>query len=515
MPTTMFLSIASGLLTAWIISHLYKIFHNYFFHPLSRFPGPIAVSTGWYKAYQEIYLARNWFDVLKELHATYGEIIRIGPNELHFCSPTAYHEIYNNMNRWDKDEVLYSSFGEDASSFGYVKYRDAKMRKDVLAPMFSRRAISELQGVVKEKMVRLCGALEKNWKEGKSSDVLFALRCFTLDTIVEYCFAKDVESMEVEDFQAPVVVAMDASLPSFILFKHFSLLRKTVFGLPGWLTRLSNPALAGLVDLHELLSAQVNEVVQNPASLQKSPHPTIYHRLMNPELNTAAGIPPPKSLFEEALALVFGAVDSAANTTMLGTYHVLQNPKNKQRLLEELETAWKETSNSKTSDASQDKLSSIPSIETLERLPYLTAIIKESLRLSPGVPHPLSRVTPSTGATISNQHIPPGTIVGMSHLFVHCSPECFSSPETFDPDRWLQTDSAALEKWLVPFSRGSRACLGLTLAMCELYFAFALLFWKFDLQLDGTKKEHLAYRECFLPSFREPHMRAFCKPIVR
>ena len=78
---------------------------------------------------------------------------------------------------------------------------------------------------------------------------------------------------------------MDASLPAFVVFRHFDWLRRLVFGMPGWVTKLTNPALAGLVDLQRLLGAQINEIVSNPASLHKTSHPTIYSRLLDPELN--------------------------------------------------------------------------------------------------------------------------------------------------------------------------------------------------------------------------------------
>lgn len=337
---------------------------------------------------------------------------------------------------------------------------------------------------------------------------------------------------------------MDASLPGFVMFRHFEIVRKMVLCMPGWLTRLTNPALRGLVDLQELLEAQVNEVVRNPASLQKTSHATIYHRLMDHDINKAAGVPSPGSLYEEAQALFFGGAESAANTTMIGIFHILQQPAIHKRLLEELRTVWSQvpkmkclkcsalytdleamdnmnmkTGNFECQHCNNTPLSlddhTPPSIEQLERLPFLTAIIKESLRLAPGVPAPLPRVIPSSGATISNKQIPPGTIVGMSHLFVHLSPLYYPSPEIFSPDRWLQSDSAALEKWLVAFSRGPRACLGTNLGMCEMYFAFAVLFWRFDMKLDGTKIHDLRYRECFLPHFEGKHMRSFCKPAVR
>lgn len=78
----MFLNIAAAVLVAWLTTKLYSILYNLFVSPLASFPGPKAVSTGWYKAYQELYLGRNWIDVLRELHALYGDIVRVGPNEV-------------------------------------------------------------------------------------------------------------------------------------------------------------------------------------------------------------------------------------------------------------------------------------------------------------------------------------------------------------------------------------------------------------------------------------------------
>ncbi len=58
--------------------------------------------------------------------------------QLHFSNPTAYNDIYNNRNKWDKDHSLYRAFDLDTSTFGFIHYSDAKQRRDVLAPFFSR-----------------------------------------------------------------------------------------------------------------------------------------------------------------------------------------------------------------------------------------------------------------------------------------------------------------------------------------------------------------------------------------
>ncbi|KAK4504846.1 hypothetical protein PRZ48_002809 [Zasmidium cellare] len=482
------------LLSIPLLQKLYTLFYNAFLHPLRTFPGPPYVWTDWYKCYNDVYLNRNWTDVLKELHEKYGDVVRVGANELHFSNPSVYNDLYSPTHRWDKDGALYRVFNQDESSFGYLTYREAKARKDILAPLFSHRATCEMQGIVKKHLDRMCEALGKR---EESSDMLFALRSFSLDCITTYCFAKDVHASSAEDFKHPLVEAMDAAVPAIRVLQYFNPWRKLVFGLPPWLAKLTDPNAGARVELQDMLLEQVKEFVEDPKRMEQTSNPTIYHRLLDP---SNGPVPSLKSLHDEAMSLFFGGAESSGNVSMLGTWYILQNPSIESRLREELREAWPD-------------LEDMPRLEDLEKLPYLTAVIKESLRLSPSVPVPLPRVVPPQGATLSNHPIPGGTIVGMSLRFVHQSEEIFPDPQTFNPDRWLGPDASSLNKWLVAFSKGPTNCIGQNLAMCELYMAFAALFRRFELVLDGTRSEDLTYSEGFLPFFNPRHMRAFCRPV--
>jgi Cytochrome P450 len=74
--------------------------------------------------------------------------------------------------------------------------------------------------------------------------------------------------------------------------------------------------------------------------------------------------------------------------------------------------------------------------------------------------------------------IPPGIPVGMSSLSLHDNPSIFPNPRTFLPERWLESEDKKreLEKALVPFSRGSRQCLGMNLANAEIYLTLYAIF---------------------------------------
>ncbi|KAJ3914554.1 cytochrome P450, partial [Lentinula edodes] len=70
----------------------------------------------------------------------------------------------------------------------------------------------------------------------------------------------------------------------------------------------------------------------------------------------------------------------------------------------------------------------------LKKLPYLTAYIKEALRFSIGVVHPLPRMTGSTTMEIVGHKIPPSMIIKISILLMHVNPNVFHNPYTFNPD---------------------------------------------------------------------------------
>lgn len=106
-------------------------------------------------------------------------------------------------------------------------------------------------------------------------------------------------------------------------------------------------------------------------------------------------------------------------------------------------------------------------------------MIKESLRLAFGVAGRLPRVVPPSGATFNGYFIPGSYTVSMSAYMMHLDPSVFPDPQKFDPQRWLQDDSRRVERNLVPFSKGSRQCVGINLAYTELYVTLATLFRRF------------------------------------
>ena len=154
-------------------------------------------------------------------------------------------------------------------------------------------------------------------------------------------------------------------------------------------------------------------------------------------------------LFENAQMLVGAGFETTGSTLSTAHYHALANPQVCRRLKTELANIWSDPQ-------------AIPAWNALESLPYLNAVIQESLRLSVGVMSRLPRVNHQSSMRYGDWIIPPGTPISMSQRFIHFDPSIYPDPWRFDPERWMQGEkSKQLEKYLVSFSRGSRGCLGM------------------------------------------------------
>ncbi|WEW61339.1 hypothetical protein PRK78_006829 [Emydomyces testavorans] len=116
-------------------------------------------------------------------------------------------------------------------------------------------------------------------------------------------------------------------------------------------------------------------------------------------------------------------------------YYISQHPRAQERLRKELADI-QPTLNHSNSAAGDF---SIPDITALDKLPYLSAVIQESLRLRPNST-PLPRITPSNQAVtlVDVPNIPPGTRINAFQWFLHRDPAKWSKVDQWIPERWLE-----------------------------------------------------------------------------
>jgi len=266
---------------------------------------------------------------------------------------------------------------------------------------------------------------------------------------------------------------------------------QTLQALPEWMAKAIVPGLGKVIEFQNNIKEQIRDIQTGTNKQDKN---TIFHHVLASDMPTSE-----KSLdrlWQEGMVVVGAGTETTAWTLVVGLTYILMNDNIRQRLESELQGARANIG--------------MLHLKDLEQLPYLSACIKESLRLSYGVTSRLPRVAPLQPLEVpgtKDLRIPPGVHVSMNSVMIHRNPQLFPDPNVFHPERWLE--NPRLSRYLVSFSKGARQCLGINLAYAELYMALGAIFDQFKttdeegprLKLFGATANDVAIAgDMFVPS---------------
>ncbi|CEG64279.1 hypothetical protein RMATCC62417_01282 [Rhizopus microsporus] len=137
-----------------------------------------------------------------------------------------------------------------------------------------------------------------------------------------------------------------------------------------------------------------------------------------------------------------------------------------------------------------------PTLEELKRMEYLNMVIKENLRLN----GPADTVLPREAAedvTLAGTFIPKGTLLNLDIGSIHRDPRVWKNPEEFIPERFgpngEQGDHTGFT-W-IPFSSGSRQCIGMNFSLAEQRIFLAMTLKKYEIEIpkDSIHSDHLVF----------------------
>lgn len=222
----------------------------------------------------------------------------------------------------------------------------------------------------------------------------------------------------------------------------------------------------------------------------------------------------PKVLRDQIVSVLLAGRDTTASTLSWAVYELARHPEAVARLRREV----------------VDKLGAgaagaTPMYDDLKNMPYLRAVLNETLRLYPSVPYNVrlslrDTTLPRGGGPDGSQPmgILAGTPVAYSPLLMQRRPDLYPSekesglpdPAVFSPDRWLSGwHPRPLE--YIPFNAGPRICVGQQFALTEMGYVLCRLFQRFDRVTshmpDGDpllKGDVILSPECVKVSFWEP-----------
>ena len=204
----------------------------------------------------------------------------------------------------------------------------------------------------------------------------------------------------------------------------------------------------------------------------------------------------PSTLALMTTSTISAGFDTTAHAFTSVLFYLMTHPQVLKTLEEELQTI--------------DMPNSTPPWESVNKLPYLDAVLKESMRSNSFLAVALERVVPPVGADVCGFHLPPGTIIGAQANVVHKDANVFGqNVETFRPERWLEASKEqrlAMERGSLGFGSGKRVCLGRHIAEMELKKVIPALICAFDMVLED---ENASLKNADLANFPDPIMVRF------
>ncbi|EME38416.1 hypothetical protein DOTSEDRAFT_75828 [Dothistroma septosporum NZE10] len=274
--------------------------------------------------------------------------------------------------------------------------------------------------------------------------------------------------------------------------KHFPIVPKILSRLPQAVMGIINPAFVPFFETQSLIAAQARKVwleekARDMSKMTENVKPrSIFHGIMQSSLEDEEKSLP--RMVDEAFVLIVAGGETTARVTTVTLAHLLQN----KHLLTRLRTVLDKL----------DVVSQLPTSRQLEEIPLMTAVVQEGLRIAAPVTNSAKLIAPNEDLECHGWSIPRGTPCSMNIQTVLFDPDIFPEPHAFDPDRWLRGAERGerLDRYLVTFSKGTRACLGTNVAYAELYIGIAAIVARFDLELvDFDRKRDIEIvRDCFI-----------------
>ena len=160
-------------------------------------------------------------------------------------------------------------------------------------------------------------------------------------------------------------------------------------------------------------------------------------------------------LKDELITMLVAGHETTASVLCWALYWVHKLPSVKARLMAELESVGE--------DAEPIEIA---------KLPYLTAVASETLRLYPIVPIASPRICREE-TTIQGRTYPADTFLAPCIYAVHHREDLYPESKRFRPERFLERQYAPHE--FLPFGGGNRRCLGYALAKLEINLVLAAI----------------------------------------
>ena len=430
---------------------------------------PVPGPSSWFPGSTFLKFRRDPLKFFTETHREFGDIAKFnfGPQQIFLVSHPDWIEdvLVTSAKKFHKGVALQRAkrlLGEGlltAEGQAHLKQRRT------IQPLFHRQQVQRFADAMVRHAVR--------WRESivadTTIDMTHHMAALTLAIVGETLFSSNVQSDadEVRDALTEAVQSFGIAL------------------LPGleYLEKLPLPMFVRVRKARERLDAVIHRVIADRrAGGSEDPplQPDLVSMLLaarDPENPDEQGMSD-QQIRDEAMTIFLAGHETTGNA-MAWTWHLLaSHPQIEAALHAEL---------ARVLDGRT------PSVEDVPRLEYTRAVIAESMRMYPPVWTMGRRAVERH--SIAGHTIEPGALVIMSQWIVHHDQRWWTSPDTFNPDRWAEKSDRPKYAYF-PFGGGSRICIGESFAWTEAILLLATVAqrWRFAAQTPPSMEPRITLR---------------------
>lgn len=373
-----------------------KLLYNIYFHPLASYPGPLyLVASDIPLAILSLFGTSQY--PLKAAHDKYGDIVRIAPGTLSYINPQAWNDIYGYKKNsggcanFPKDPQLYNKMLLIEDSITLANDKDAIPIRRSLNSAFSHRSLLEQEPMIQEHIHRLMQRFEEHSVDGKPVDVREWFTFSMFDINSDFGFGEDmgcVKSGVYHEWVKFVIEFFYAVTLMHQCHKFWPLNRLLALCIP--------PSIRRMMVNHSKASL---DRVRTRMALDTDRHDFMHYFLKQAEKEKL----PEKTIEAQATVVILAGSETSSVAETAAVYEILSHPDIHEKLQEEVRTTF-------------SGVKEIGLQDVLSKMPYLDAVVQETLRIHAPLANGFTRWVPDKhGATICEKHVPQGVSSAFWH----------------------------------------------------------------------------------------------------
>ncbi|KAJ8106217.1 hypothetical protein OPT61_g9684 [Boeremia exigua] len=400
-----------------------------------------------------------------ELHEKYGPVVRLAPNRYSINHSDAAKVILGHHNAMDKSNY-YLPFGQpdESNVFSEPSLAAHTRLRRPMAQLYSQTNLLSYEPFIDTCNTILLKRLGEYAENGKTLDVRELMQFYAFDVIGEITVGSRFGLMEDDGDKSGIIAALDEGMEY-----------ASIIGLiPEWHWRIGMLAdKLGIKPSFRRILSFVNQHIDSRVLGQTKSRPDRSDFLDKMLPLEQQGKATRVHTRQAAMQNIAAGSDTTAISLSAVIAYLTMHPHTLTTLRHELDAA-----------TTAGTLSNPATFQEAQKLPYLQAVIMESLRMHPAVGAPMTRIVGPAGLTLAGRFFPSGTEVGVNAWVIHNNTALFGhDARVFRPERWLTSERAQLERNFLAFGAGPRTCLGRNISLMEMSKVLPQIVRAFDFEL--------------------------------